>query len=295
VRLTLIVNPIAGRGKARRVFPSVARCLDRHRVDFRTLFTEGPGHATELARGASSDGSDAVVACGGDGTLHEVINGRLGDGPVGIIPCGSGDDLAVNAGIPRDPRRPAGPGRGEGAAVRPRPDRRPGLRLHRRRRLRLDGHPGGEPPDRLLRGRAVYLSALVRTLARFRPVELRLEGDGFAWQGRAMFAVAANAPSYGAGMRIAPLARMDDGLLDVVVVEEMPKAELLRVFPRVYSGRHLQHPRLRHFRTRRVRIASSQPLDLYADGEYGRPLPAKSKRSPPPPLIVPATPATARR
>ncbi len=275
MNLALIVNPAAGRGRGRKAYPVIARHLERLGHAHQAFFSRGPGHVTELAREVSSLGADAVVACGGDGTFHEMINGLDGHrGTVGLIPCGTGDDLAAGIGIPRD--------WWEACRL-----------LDGGRSRRLDLARAGErvyaciagagfdamvarranKKTRILRGGGIYIWSVVRTLAGFRPVELAVEGDGLAWSGLAMFAVVANAPAYGGGMRIAPMALMDDGLLDLIVVEAIPRLELLRVFPRVFSGSHMSHPAVRHYRSARIRLSSPDGLELFADGEYVARLP----------------------
>lgn len=273
--LTLIVNPASGRGRGRRSFPLIAKQLEALRVDFRAVFSEGPGHAVELARGAANDGSSAVVACGGDGTFHEVLNGvGLRSLPIGIVPCGSGDDLAVNLGIPTDIE----------AACR-------NLAAGNARPVdvvecggSLYACVGGAGFDsivnrranqrvRMLRGTAIYIYAVIETLLTFEPIEMSVIGEGIEFAGRVMFVVAANATSYGGGMKIAPAALLDDGLLDIVIIGQMSKLELLGVFPRVFKGGHINHPSVRHHRSPWVTISSPRRLEFFGDGEYMTDLP----------------------
>jgi diacylglycerol kinase (ATP) len=94
-----------------------------------------------------------------------------------------------------------------------------------------------------------------------------VEHDGGVFEGRAMFAVVANLPSFGGGMRIAPEARIDDGLLDLVVVRAIPRLTLLTVFPKVYFGRHVTHPAVTILRTRRVALTVDRALTMYGGGE----------------------------
>jgi diacylglycerol kinase family enzyme len=98
------------------------------------------------------------------------------------------------------------------------------------------------------------------------------EGDQNRWDIRSdqptLLAAFANTPLYGGGMKIAPRARMDDGLLDVCVVGAVDRLRLMRLLPTVYSGRHLEVPEVDYFQSQRVRVKTEQPLDVYADGEY---------------------------
>lgn len=275
MNLTLIVNPAAGRGKGQRAHPDVLRQLDDLGLDFQAVFSEGPGHIEELAREAFDNGSDAVVGCGGDGTFHEIINGLDGHKiPVGIIPCGTGDDLAANLGIPKEHSeacRVLADGRVKKIDL---------ARVEDRFYACIAGagfdsmvNRAANANSRYLRGTSVYVFSVLKTLAGFKPVEMNIQSPDFSYSGRVMFAVAANAASYGGGMKIAPMARMDDGMLDVIIIEEIPKLELLRVFPQVFSGRHMDHPKVLHYRTRKLRISSPQSLELFSDGEYTHNLP----------------------
>jgi YegS/Rv2252/BmrU family lipid kinase len=290
MQATLIVNPAAGRGKGKKAYPAIAGDLDKLPLEFHTVFSEGPGHIVELAREACRDGSDTVVACGGDGTVHEVING-LDRHParLGIIPCGTGDDLAINMGIPTDLTmacRNLISGKEKSFDLA-----RAGNEVYACiagtgfdsmvNRVANEG-------VRFLRGTSVYIYSVLKTLASFKPLEMIIRADDFLFEGRVMFVVAANASSYGGGMKIAPMARMDDGLLDLVIVEEMPRTEMLRSFPRVFSGKHFPHPRIKHLTTTKVELHSNQPLELFADGEFIQPLPVSLEVLPGAlPVIIP--------
>lgn len=290
MNLTLIVNPAAGRGKGEKAHPGIARHMERLGLNFRTLFSEGPGHIEELARDSAAKGSDAVVACGGDGTFHEVINGLDGHGiPVGIIPCGTGDDLAFNLGIPFDYFE-ACRTLAEGT-VRRVDLARAGERVY----ACIAGagfdsmvNRAANEGARFLKGTSVYVYSMLKTLISFKPLEMSIEADDFHYTGRVMFVVAANSMSYGGRMKIAPMAAMDDGYLDLIIVEEISKFELLRVFPRVFSGKHVDHPCIRHHRTKSLKLSSPRSLELFSDGEYVQDLPVKIEVLPKAlPIIVP--------
>jgi diacylglycerol kinase (ATP) len=120
---------------------------------------------------------------------------------------------------------------------------------------------------RVLSGHAIYVWAVLATLADFRPPRLTVEHDGGRFDGPAMFVTLANGPAFGGGMRIAPAARNDDGVLDLVIVRAIPRRTLLTVFPKVYVGRHVGHPAVEIVPTRRARIALDREMVAYADGE----------------------------
>ncbi|HHW14625.1 MAG TPA: diacylglycerol kinase family lipid kinase [Firmicutes bacterium] len=271
MRYRIVVNPTAGRGAAGRRWPAVAAELDRLGLDYEPHFTVGPGDATEVARRAASEGFDAVVAAGGDGTLSEVVNGLVGTGRLlGILPMGSGNDFALAAGI--------GPGPFAAAQLLASP-------VPRLVDLgRVDGRyfinvaSAGMDAEiarlmnedlRYLRGTTAYLAATIATLFRFRPAPVRLELDGVVHELEAVLVAVANGQYYGGGMNITPRAVLDDGLLDVCAVGALGRLEFLRAFPSVFRGEHLSHPKISTFRARRVVLypAGERPLLVQADGE----------------------------
>jgi diacylglycerol kinase (ATP) len=129
---------------------------------------------------------------------------------------------------------------------------------------------------RWLRGNGGYVLTAVPTIFTFAPLPMKIltssEGQDAAWSIRSdqpiLVAAFANTPSFGGGMKIAPRAKMDDGLLDVCIVGAVAPFRLLRLFPSVYSGHHLSIPEVEYFQASRVRVETEHPLDVYADGEY---------------------------
>jgi len=128
-----------------------------------------------------------------------------------------------------------------------------------------------------LSGTALYVAAVLRTLAVYQPHPFRLTVDGDAHEIKAWLVAVGNGPSYGGGMNIAPAASLDDGLLDVTVVGEMNRAQMLLNFPKVFKGTHTSHPLVTTYRAAHVELESldtAVPMDVYADGERVGPLPA---------------------
>jgi YegS/Rv2252/BmrU family lipid kinase len=295
-RLRLLVNPAAGRGRSVRRFESLARRLDEEKVHYDHHFSKGPGHLTELAEKLSAEAQDhsLIVICGGDGSVNEVLNGLpTPSPPLGLLPCGTGDDLARNLGIPRSI---------EGAcrtlltgSVRVIDLVSTGSRLYA-------GIGGGEVDSEVTRranesrlpfpGSTVYVWAALRTLTSFRPFSFTVTADEWQYRGPVMFVAVANTPSYGGGLRLSPDSLMDDGLIEVCIVEEMGRLELLKCLPRLLRGTHLTHPRVRLLKARRLRLESERPVAFYADGEYHQALPVELSVVPGAlRVIVPTTPA----
>jgi diacylglycerol kinase (ATP) len=267
-RVAVIANPASGRGAGAVRLRSALEILRARGIHPRALPTERPGHAIELARTAAAEGADLVIALGGDGTVRDVVEG-LGDGDLalGIVPGGTGNDLARSLGIPRE-LEPALRTAVEGG------ERRldvwlwsdtPFLNVVG---LGLDAAVARAVNERFrrLKGTAAYVAALAATLPGFRPFALSLQWPEGEWSGRAWLAAFANARCYGGGMQIAPAAVPDDGLLDVIVVEDVSKLELLRQFPGIFSGRHVKHPRVRSFRVSRVEVEAEEQA-VTVDGE----------------------------
>lgn len=224
---------------------------------------------TRLAREAAAAGASRFIVAGGDGTVHHAVQALAGTGcALGIVPLGSGNDLARVLELPRDPEaafrvaiegavRPIDVGCAGGVLF-------PGVAS-----FGLDGEATRFAAERTrrMRGPLLYGYAALRTLGRFTPFEARVVYDGAAFEGRVMFVAVANSGRYGGGMRIAPEARLDDGLLDVVIVREVSRAELLLWFGRVFGGTHVRHPAVVTARAARVEVSTDRPMTISADGE----------------------------
>lgn len=266
----MVRNPAAGRGRARRHWPRIARALAAAGVKFDEVETRGRGQAIELAeRGARRYAG--VVAAGGDGTVHEVANGLLraaSGAALGVIPLGSGDDFAKLL-PPADPveRLTRGAVRRLDAG-RIASDRLVyfangmdvGFGAHAARNV--------SSVPRFLTGLGAYLGALAITLVRYPVLRLRLQLDGAPpfEQASTMVAVM-NGNCFGGSFRVTPEARPEDGLLDLLVTERVGRARILALVPKIMRGAHAGERDLRLLRARRVVIESDDPLVVEADGE----------------------------
>jgi diacylglycerol kinase (ATP) len=262
--IAAIVNPRAGSGAAGRRWPAAERLLAARVGPVTTFFTEGPGHATELARELAR--AELLVVAGGDGTLNEVVNG--GAARIAVMPLASGGDFSRTIGV-----------RSVRAAVEA---------IASKRWRRVDvwraGFSGGErlflnaagfgmagtvareAPRWRAFGAQRYLAAAVPSLAAGRSyaVSVRVD-DGPAMRFDITTAAVCNGQYQGGGIRIAPEALPGDGLADVTVVERVSLGEVVRRLPILYNGALYGHPRVRHWRGRRVRVEGDAPLEL--DGE----------------------------
>ena len=276
----VIVNPVAGANSTRRKWLRISQLLKRVGLSFDYEYTEGVGHAIELARAAASDGYQYLVAVGGDGTVNEVANGILSSTnsttALGIVSTGTGSDFVRSVGIPRDYTSACSfltSNRRLLIDVGVVEYQRQGQTL---KRFFVNAAGAGfdaavvEATEKLPKyfgGTVPYLAGLVRTLFRYRnkPIVLRI-GDKVE-SARVLNVVVANGCYLGGGMRIAPEASLNDNLLDVVVVGNIGKFELLKALPTVYKGTHINHPKVKMAKASRISIESSEPILVYADGE----------------------------
>ena len=281
--MTLVVNLHAGGRKVHRAIGHVERTLDALGLEYGLELTTAPGDASRIARRCAEEGSGFVVAVGGDGTVHEVVNGMLVDGrpvapaPVlGVVAAGSGCDFVRTFGLPTDPTAAAS--RLDGEEVRPLdlasityldPQGRPAARyfaniaeagLGAATAERAVGLPGWLGPSR-------YFFAFWAALPSYRPAVMRIEADGGpAYDGRTVNVVAANARFFGGGMHISPRSDPADGLLELLVFVGR-KTDSFTMLPRVYRGRHVPHPSIVELRGRRFALHGDEPFPSEADGE----------------------------
>jgi diacylglycerol kinase (ATP) len=280
VRALLVHNPTAGGGRSAGWLAAVTERLQAGGVEVTTHRTGSLADARLAACRAATE-VDVVAAMGGDGTVGACASGLADAGPagraaLGVVPTGGGNDVARTLGLPfSDPLA--------AATLLPRLRRRPAdlARVGARRYLNVAGAGFDAEVNRLAnqrlgwaRGRPRYVLATLAELLVGRPARLQVTLDGQRQELRAWLAVVANGPSYGGGMRIAPAARLDDGVLDVVVIAAIAKPAFLATFPKVFSGRHVEHPAVSQYRARRVELAADRPLPVYADGEPAGALPA---------------------
>jgi YegS/Rv2252/BmrU family lipid kinase len=266
--LMVIANPNAGGGRTGGELDRVRAELTRLGLEHRFELTTSLGHARELASAAAAAGERAV-AFGGDGLIAAVA-GALApcDGVLGILPGGRGNDFARALGIPLDPA--------EACSV-----------LAHGSIGRLDMGQVGERTfigiascgfdsianrianeTRLVRGNLVYAYGALRALAGWRPATFNVRIDGGVSRAVTGFTVAvANSNFYGGGMMLAPGAKLNDGMLDVVIILKMRRARFLRLLPTVFRGAHVRLDSVEVMRGHTVEISSSRPFTMFADGD----------------------------
>lgn len=275
--LRFLVNPVAGRGAGRRNLDRLRRWAVRTGGD--VVLSEGPRDLTDQARRAAEDGVERLVVAGGDGTQHFAVRGLAGSPcALAVVPLGSGNDLGLSLDVPRKledalERAVEGEVRSIDLGRVDAPDGPIHFAIYCGVGFDSEVTRVANEQVRFVRGPLIYPWAVLKTLVGFTPPTLRVTHDEGEYHRRAMFATAANGPTFGGGMRIAPDARMDDGLFDLVLVDTVSKLRLLRIFPQVYRGRHLDQPEVTVVRTRRLHLAVDRPMVLYGDGEALTPIP----------------------
>lgn len=279
--MVLICNSGAGRGRVSDRLPEIEAHLKDRDLEYELQQTEGPGHATLLAREALQNGIRLLVAVGGDGTIHEVVNGMIEDDKavnpealLGVVAAGTGCDFIKTFGIPDTPSH---------AVVHlDGPESFPidigkitfsqeGQQVVRYFANIAEVGIGAEVVARAKRlprwlGPTVYLAAFWLTLRKHRAAEVTVDLVDRTYEGVMNNMVAANGQFFGGGMKIAPKAAPTDGLLDFLI-EHARKREAIALMPKIYKGEHLPHKDILLVKRARASIVSERPLLIEADGE----------------------------
>lgn len=292
--MRVVINPRAGRGATDRGWPAARAVLDDAGVEYRVTVTEEPGHAMRATREALDAGERFVVAVGGDGTVHEVVNGLMGDdGPLdadavlGVVAAGSGCDFVKTFGLPQDPADAArhllgdttwgkiDVGRvryNDGATAR-------WFANIAEAGLGADVVAAAARLPRWLGGR-VYKVAAVKEIARHRPYQARVTLHGrkargarvdaplgdVEWEGPLSLLVVANCQFFGGGMKVAPRAIPGDGLLDAQIATGS-RGEAMGVMQKISKGAHVPNKNILEYLATSITLDGPAPILIEADGE----------------------------
>ncbi len=271
----VIVNPTAGGGRALRSVEWLRERLGQ-RPDARFEVTRRRGDAESLAAAAAGAGHDRVIAVGGDGTVQEVVNGLLsGAQPpeLGIVPLGSGNDLARSLGLPADPAMAWRAAIGHQTRTLDVARARNGDGANRwfasAGGIGFDAQVAAAMIDRRgwQAGRAGYLLSTLAELRRYSNRRVNLTVDGASFAHDVLLVAIANGAYYGGGMRIAPGAQPDDGILDVCVVGDISRMAAIRQLPNLYRGTHVRHPQVSTMTGRTVEVDGDPTTRIHLDGE----------------------------
>ena len=275
MKLLLVANPCAGHGRAGRLLAEVSDTCRDLGLEVDTRLTERPGHATEIIEAENLAPFDGVVATGGDGTVFEAVNGLFRNPagpavPFGVLPMGTGNSFSRDLGLERGQVREALELIAGGAT------RKVDVGLcHTGNRdlyyLNILGvgfvsDVTATAAKLKLLGNSSYTIGVVYRTAFLGTFGLELELDGNIIEREATFLEISNS-RFTADFLMAPEAKIDDGLLDVTLLGRISRRRLLRLFPTVFRGEHLQYPEVETFTARSIKVVSDQPKILTPDGE----------------------------
>jgi len=277
--IKVILNPVAGRGFAAKSEPDIIRYMKELELNFDLVRTERSGHAIELAEQAVYDGFDIVVAVGGDGTNNEVVNGLMNaaskgkEAVMGTFSAGSGSDFTYNVGAPKDLKE---------ACLK--------IKEGRTRRVDIGKFKTDKHPERYfdnqfgigfdgtvtlvakrykkLRGIALYVPVVFQTIfVDSKPSRVKIKTENEELNLSALQISIANGNREGGSFFMAPDAKLDDGLFDICVVEELSRPKIMGMVPKFMAGTHINHPKTKMLKTKEVSITSEDNLIAHFDGE----------------------------
>lgn len=270
LKTQVLLNPTAGNCKCKRLFPTLKAKLLEKGIAHHFSFSQYSGHIKELAAKAKKQDCKKIIVCGGDGTIHEAINALVGsDVELGIIPLGTGNDFARNLGINED--------LDFACSV-----------LHQGKVKHVDvikvngnkyyGCVGGIGFDsevaswanrykKFALGVNIYTIAILAKLFTYKFKKVEIIYDTETYKGEILMAAFGNTKCYGGGINITPNALMDDGWLDICIINKINKVKLLLLFPSAFKGNHIKFTEVNLYRAKTISINSEVPLQLLGDGE----------------------------
>lgn len=279
--IKIIYNPYANRWRAKDKVATVQAALAAAELEYDLTLTAAPGEGTRVAREAAGAGYDAVIAAGGDGTISEVINGLIQAAPgasptvpFGIIPIGTANDFSDMVDVPRELTTIAriistGNSRQiDAARITVGADSsQPTHYFNNNSAVAMEPMVTLEHIKMTrLKGEMRYVAALIRALWKLKAWQMQISWDGGSYEGPTYLVSLCNSPRTG-GFYMAPNAQTDDGLLDLILVPEVPKRTVLAILARLMRGNHISHPMVTSAQTTRLEISSRPGTPLHADGE----------------------------
>ncbi len=276
-KVKIILNPVADMGDAWKVADDL-RPLIKEYGNADWSGTVYPTHATELAKQAAEQGYEMIIAVGGDGTVHEVINGIMQmpanrRPALGVVPVGSGNDFAHAVGIPlRSDRALAHALSGEPSAIDV------GVMTDEHGRKEYFDNTLGIGFDTvvtirshrlpLVRGFLMYLTAVIQTIIlNHDPTGMQIDVDGRKWHQQNLMLVMCNGPREGGGFLVAPDAKLDDGILHYAMIENCSRFTMFRIVPEVMKGTHGKFKQVTLGSCTRMSVTADRPMYVHADGE----------------------------
>lgn len=265
-----IINPVAGVGKAVKVWNKIKEVLENLKIKFDYMMTEYPGHATEIAKEAIKKGFKYIISVGGDGTTREIAQGiENNDSVLGIIPAGRGRDLPRSLNIPKDPIKALQLILEDGNIVEIDHPKLDNTRFLNFSGIGLDAEVTFVA-NKKFRGLGIlsYLLGLFYVLYYWKIPEFVLKIDGKIRKVKAYLITIANGKYGGGGMQISPLSDIKDGFLDVIIFHKMPKLRFLYHFPKVYTGGgHIKISGVESLKCKKIEVQGDSFIKTQADGD----------------------------
>ena len=280
----VFVNPSAGGGRAQTYLPRIKNLFSACQFHAEFVFTPSAEELESRTRAAIAAGRRVLLAIGGDGTLQGLVNAAYGsDAVLGILPAGGGNDFAAALGLPKNPLSAAHAildGRARAVDV---------LRARTadgQERLYVGGGGVGLDAEaasyaiayRRVPGRLRYVTAALRALSAYTPLNVRAEFPGSespAMEARVLLAAVLKTPTYGAGIRLAPSAQIDDGVLTTILVRDLSALQVLGLLPQLVTCGTLPESHLQRVSAKRVRLTPDHPCLFHGDGEIFGPAPVE--------------------
>ena len=276
--INFIVNVKSGRGNGEKAFKICTDICLKKGINFAAHITQRPGHATEYAEKICAAGGDLIVAIGGDGTFHETLNGvDTARAAVGFIPAGRGNDFARAAGLSLNPEKAfADVLRGEKKQI-------DYIQVGEKRCLNIAGTGMDVDVLQAVYGKTgflTYYASLLSAITKFKPYDMRIKFNGETVEKSCIMVGICNGTSFGGGIKLSPDSKIDDGKLDLIIMEKKERS-LLKILPKFKKGKHMDFPETTHYVVDEVEIvnrglhgeenAVRPPIEL--DGEIYSELP----------------------
>ncbi len=267
--ICFVVNPIAGKGKGKLIAKSIDYHMKEMCIPYDIRFTSKRKEAESISKCAAQEGFEKIVSVGGDGTIYEVINGLIGQKIVlGVIPAGTGNDFARSIGIERDLKKALDTivygeekyidcGLANGryfinvAGV--------GFDTEILREV--------EKIKKHLSGKWAYLAGVFKTLFHYKHKKIEIDIDGKTYNKEILLMALANGKFYGGGMKISPDSDLEDGYIDICIIHKISKLRVLRLFPTIFAGKHINVREVTLYRAKKIKLNSATPLEVNLDGD----------------------------
>jgi YegS/Rv2252/BmrU family lipid kinase len=268
LKIKFIINPVAGKGRSLKAQKIIVQRLKNLNITFSIQQTTAQGDALKIAGEAAVEGYDTVVAVGGDGTIYEVINAIAKTNiKLGIIPTGTGNDFAKSVGIPENIELALNIILNQSikkidiGCVN-------GKYFINVASIGFDTEVvnGMKHIKRFISGPWAYILSVFKTLISYRDITVEFQLDNKLMKKEVLLVAIANGKYYGGGMMIAPNARIDDGYLDICVINKISKLKFIKLFPTIFKGKHISLPEVECFKAKQVKILTNNQI-INCDGE----------------------------